>query len=172
MLDAHDVRLTSNLPRFVEVVETFRRLGEVAEQFRRRDARLACCHGILETVEQGAVGQFHRDDEVALLLPGRKHGQQMRVAHLLQEVEGAQFSSGPGLQRHELAGDRHVARGRRPPDFAETAFAQTYFQLVTGDRLRTGLEGKGNDRRGVGILGALRAGGLRSENLRKTWSRR
>ena len=111
------------------------------EDLRGRDAGEALADRLAEPVQQGPAGQLHRDDQPPLVPPRAEGGQQVRVADVLDDLQGAKLDR-PDVagQRDELQGDLEPARAGGLPDLAEAAPAQPLDQGIAGDGLGAGPE--------------------------------
>ena len=72
----------------VEQVEHLGGLGHVLEEFVARDAGQALVAAVAEAVPQVAVGQLHDDHEPAVHDVVAVEGKEVRVANLLDALEG------------------------------------------------------------------------------------
>jgi hypothetical protein len=70
----------------VEVVDALGCLAHVLQQLVEWNARAALSGGLIQAVEQSAVGQLHSHDEIGILLPGAERAEQIRMTNDLHEV--------------------------------------------------------------------------------------
>ena len=101
----------------------------------------ALADGLAEAVQERPLGQLHRDDEIPPDLPSPERGQEVGVADVLDDLQGAEFER-PDLlgQGHELERHLDLARPSRLPDFAEAAPAERLDQSVSKYGLGAGLQ--------------------------------
>ena len=125
----------------VQIVEALGGLVDVDEQFVLRDAGSALrpCNRLRRRVERD-VREFRDDVEPVVGDPEILGGEQVRMAKVLDEFEGAEFALGDvlvgGLMQNFdgfLDAARHLAG---EPDFAEGAAAEFADQSRTAGRWR------------------------------------
>jgi hypothetical protein len=93
--------------------------------------------GLAEAVQQGAVGQLHRDDEEVADLPGPEHRKQVGVPDELHGGQGAHLDAARLVpQPDELQGQMEAAGADGTPDLAEAAASQQSDQFVIGEGSR------------------------------------
>ena len=116
------------------------RLGDVIAEFVARNARQTLAAALLEAIPDGAVGQLHDDDQLAVDDVEAFQRQDIRVMDRLDAVEAFEFLLGRPLSPaarqvavDELDGLEQAARGFGAPDLAEAADAEGSRRRVAGD---------------------------------------
>ena len=125
------------VPRLVQVVDPLRGVHQVLDRLGDGDPRVPLRDRFVEPVHQGPLGQLHRQDEIAVNLPGPEHRQQMGMTDVSDDAQGALLDR-PGLPGQEDELQRHLepARPARLPDFPEGAPAQPLDEPVARHGLR------------------------------------
>ena len=71
------------VPRLVQVVDPLRGVHQVLDRLGDGDPRVPLRDRFVEPVHQGPLGQLHRQDEIAVNLPGPEHRQQVGMTDVL-----------------------------------------------------------------------------------------
>jgi len=150
----------------VHQVEHFGAFEHVLHQLVARDAGQPAVAALAEPVPQVAVGQFHHDHQPPVDDVVAVEGEQVRVPHLLDALEGFELLLrvphevgvfGAQVAVDDFDGFEDATGGFAPPHFPEPAGPEAVEEPVSGDGFGERFEAYGHRAAPAGVRGIVRA---------------